>query len=172
MVPRSWRESPELAEVLRVAGLFADRLRADLDLVAEQLGVEMATVGLEGWEQTLGLDSTPSLPPDTRRSRIKARLQGLGVTTLAVLVTIAERYTGGVAHVEETPEAYRFRVVVDGLLNPPGDMESLRRSIAEIKPAHLATDYAFQLHAGHIPARYVGAVQQVKHYHFEGGDTA
>lgn len=166
MVPPSWRKSPELAEIQRVVGLEVDQLWEAVEFVRAQLCIETATVGLAGWERTVGIKTDLSLSLDLRRSRVKAKLQGLGVTTPEVIRTIVERFTGGVARVEEHPREYWFKVIVDGVLNPPEDMAAMRHSVAEVKPAHLGHEYALQYQSGRLSVGCAMAVQQVRHYHY------
>lgn len=162
----SWRRTPELVEILRVAGVFADRLAADLARFTAQLSVDTATAGLEDWERALGIQTDLSLSLDWRRSKVKAKLQGLGVTTPKTICSIVERFTGGTAHVEEYPDEYRFRVVVDGVLNQPENMDVMRQSVAEVKPAHLDHEYALRYQSGWAPVRCALAAQQVIHNYY------
>lgn len=162
----SWRKTPELAEILRVGGIFAGRLAADFAQFVAQLSVDTATVGMEGWERALGIQTDLSLSLDWRRRKVKAKLQGLGVTTPEVICSIVEGFTGGTAHVEEYPAEYKFRVVVDGVLNQPENMDVMRHSVAEIKPAHLAHEYALRYQSGRLPVRCAMAAQQVIHHYY------
>ena len=166
MIPPSWQKSPELAEIQRVAGKLCGELEDALDFVWAQLDIERATVGLVFWERTVGIKTDLSLSLDLRRSKVKAKLQGLGVTTPEVIRAIVERFTGGAARVEEHPSEYWFRVIIEGLLNPPESMAEMRASIAEIKPAHLDHEYTLRYQSGQLPVGVIMAVQQVRHYHF------
>lgn len=167
MVPLSWRKSPELAEIQRVVALELKRARDARDFVLAQLRVETATVGLVGWERAVGITTDLSLSLDLRRSKVKAKLQGLGVTTPEVIQTIVERFTGGDASLEEHPSEYWFKVVVDGVLNPPEDMDAMRHSVTEVKPAHLDHEYELQYQSGRLSAGCGMAVQEVRHYHYK-----
>lgn len=167
MLPPTYQAGPEMAEIQRVAGIFLERAREDMMDLWAQFNIDTATWGLQlFWEAKVGIATDLSLSLDTRRSRVKAKLQGLSVTTPAVIKSIAERYTGGVATVEEHPAGYFFRVLLDGLFNVPACMKELEHSIAEIKPAHLEQEYALRYLAGEL-TDYAALVPQVAdHYYF------
>lgn len=147
-LPPSYRAGPEMAEIQRVAGLFIDRLWADVAFWKAQLNIETATVGLVVWEKALGIQTDLTLSLDWRRSKIKAKLQGVGVSKPSVIAAIVARFTGGNVHVEERTAEYLLKIVVDGVLNPPENMAAMRHSVAEIKPAHLDHEYALNYQSG------------------------
>lgn len=167
MLAPSWRGCPELMEIQRVAGLALARLERDVQLWKDQLRIETATVGLVGWERAVGIQTDLSLSLDVRRAKVKAKLQGLGVTTAEVICAIVERFTGGAATLQEGVAKHTFRVTVEGVLDPPENMAAMLHSVAEVKPAHLAHQYAFSYQSGRLPVGCGMVVQQVKHYHFE-----
>lgn len=165
-VPPSWRSSPELAEIHRVIGLELERAREARDLALAQLDIETATVGLSVWEWAVGITTDLSQSLDLRRSKVKAKLQGLGVTTAEVICAIVERFTGGLATLQEGVAKHTFRVTVEGILNQPESMSAMLHSVAEVKPAHLAHEYALSYQSGRLPIGCGMAMQMVKHYHF------
>lgn len=165
-IPPSYRAGPEMAEIQRVAGLFVDRLWADVELWQAQLSVETATVGLEVWERAVGIQPDLTLSLDWRRSKIKAKLQGTEVSKPSVIAAIVARFTGGDVQVVEDAPNYLLKLVVDGVLNPPENMAALRHSVAEIKPAHLAHEYALSYQSGLAKSACAMVVRQVKGYRF------
>lgn len=166
MLAPSWRGCPELMEIQRVSGLALDRLDRDVQFWLDQLCIETATAGLVGWERAVGIQTDLSLSLDTRRAKVKAKLLGFGVTTSEVICAIVERFTGGVATLQEGVAKHTFRVTVEGVLNPPEDLSAMRHSVTEVKPAHLAHEYALQYQSGRLPVACAMAVQQVRHYHY------
>lgn len=166
MISPSWHNSAELAEILRVEGLLIERLQAARDLLIAQLRIETATIGLPAWERALGIPTDVTLSLGLRRSKCKAKLQGLGITTAEVLCAIVQRFTGGVATLQEGVAKHTSRITVEGVLNPPEDMAAMRHSVVEVKPAHLAIEYALRYQSGRLPIGCGMAVQEVKRYHF------
>lgn len=166
MLAPSWRGCPELMEIQRVAGLSMDELNQDVQFWLDQFCIDTATVGLPGWERAVGIKTDLTLSLDTRRAKVKAKLLGLGVTTAEVICAIVERFTGGVATLQEWVDDYTFRVTVEGVLNQPESLDAMRHSVAEVKPAHLAHEYALSYQSGRLPIGCGMAMQMVKHYHF------
>lgn len=167
MVPPSWRGCRELMEIQRVIGLALDRLDRDKQFWLDQFCIDTATVGLVGWERAVGIETDLTLSLDWRRARIKAKLRGLGVTTAQTICDIVESFAGGVATLQEGVAKHTFRVTVDGVLNPPEDMATLRHSVTVVKPAHLAHEYVFRYQSGQLPVGIATAIQMVARHHYE-----
>lgn len=73
------------------------------DGLMDQLCVDTATWGLRYWEQTLGIPVEPGKEPEYRRSRIRSKLRGSGVTTVALIKSVAESFSNGEVAVTEYP---------------------------------------------------------------------
>ena len=113
------------------------------DGLLAQLEVETATWGLKYWETSLALDVDESKDADYRRSRIKAKLRGAGVTTVALVQNVAESFSNGAVSVTEYPAQYRIEIKFTGTIGVPPNMEDLSQSLRESLPAHLKWDYIF-----------------------------
>ena len=103
-----------------------------------QLFVGTATWGLDYFERDLGLLSNNNLSIAQRRERIVARLMGTGVTTVAVVLDIAETLSGKECVVAEHPENYSFDIEFLGKPGSPVNIDTICSAVDEIKPAHLA----------------------------------
>ena len=82
--------SPEFVDLQEALEPEALALWEARDGLLDQLVVETATWGLKYWEQTLGIPVDEAKELDYRRSRIKSRLRGAGVTTVALIQNVAE----------------------------------------------------------------------------------
>ncbi|OMD05763.1 putative phage tail protein [Paenibacillus sp. FSL R5-0636] len=132
-------------------------LKKLLDILAEQIAilnnrtediraqniVDMSTWSLSRWEQELGLSVDTSKSFDTRREMIKAKLRGIGTTTPQMIQRTASAFSGGDVSVEEVPNEYKFIVRFIGVLGIPPNMTGLIQILEEIKPAHLAYEFAY-----------------------------
>lgn len=107
----------------------------------DQLCVNTATWGLQYWEKTLGIPVEQGKDLEYRRSRIRSKLRGSGVTTVALIESVAESYTNGEVAVKEYPEQFRLEIKFVGTIGIPPNMEDLTASLREIVPAHLQWDY-------------------------------
>ena len=85
------------------------------DGLLDQLAVETATWGLQYWEKTLGLSVEQSKEIAYRRSRIRSKLRGAGVTTVALIESVAESFSNGEVELTEFP--LQFRLLGHRLVN-------------------------------------------------------
>lgn len=76
-----------------------------------------------------------------RRSRIRSKLRGSGVTTVALIESVAESFSNGDVAVTEYPAQYRLEIKFVGTIGIPPNMDDLTASLREIVPAHLQWDY-------------------------------
>lgn len=109
--------------------------------LCDQLSVDSATWGLKFWEQALGIPVEVAKETDFRRSRVKSKLRGAGVTTVAMIQDVAESFSNGAVEVTEKPEQYRVAIKFVGTIGIPPNMDDLTASLREIMPAHLGWDY-------------------------------
>lgn len=119
------------------------KIEYSIEELLAQCFIDTATWGLEYWEYELGLQTDPSKPYERRREIIKAKLRGAGTTTKQMIKNVAEAFSGGEVTVEEEPEQARFILRFVGTVGIPPNMAGLTKAIEDIKPAHLAYEYAF-----------------------------
>lgn len=135
--PQWWQKSPETLAIWQAENTEVAALRAHWREVLAQCNVETATWGLALWERQLDLPTDSGLPDDLRRSKILAKLRGIGTVTLAMIRAVAESYADGPVVVEEHPKQYSFNLRYLDTVGVAHQNE-LMRTIEEIKPAHLA----------------------------------
>ncbi|WP_455581214.1 putative phage tail protein [Dysosmobacter sp.] len=111
------------------------------DSALAQLNVDTASWGLKFWEQTLGIAVEEEKTVDYRRSRIKSKLRGAGVTTAALIRNVAESFSNGAAAVTEYPSQSRLEIKFIGTVGTPPNLGDLTQTLREILPAHLAWEY-------------------------------
>lgn len=118
-------------------------LWAARDSVLDQLCAETATWGLKYWEQTLGIPVEEGKDVGFRRSRIRAKLRGACVTTVAMIQNVAESFSNGTVAVTEYASQFRLEIKFVGTLGIPPNMEDLTAALRESMPAHLQWDYVY-----------------------------
>ena len=133
-------QSKALIEALEDASAEA---KAALEDVMAQFFIGTATWGLKYWEQTLGIPVESDKDLEYRRSRIKSKLRGVGVTTVAMIKNVAESYSNGEVAVTEFSKQFRLEIKFVGTLGIPPNMEDLTATLQEILPAHLEWEYAY-----------------------------
>mgnify|MGYP000176379209 CR=1 FL=1 len=131
-------QSKALIDMLEGASLEA---KAALEDVMAQFFVDTATWGLKYWEETLGIAVEEEKETEFRRSRIRSKLRGAGVTTVAMIQNVAESFSNGAVAVTEFPNRYRIEIKLVGSIGTPPNMDDLTEALREILPAHLAWDY-------------------------------
>lgn len=134
--PQWWRESPETMAIWQAEDAEANALRADLRDLMAQCNVQTATWGLALWERQLDLPTDQGLPDELRRSKILAKLRGIGTVTPEMIRAVAEGYSEYPVEVVEQPRDYHFTVRYIGTADIDHPQE-LIDSINELKPAHL-----------------------------------
>lgn len=121
----------------------ASQLEDGLANTVNQCFIVSADSLLSRWEIFLGLDVDTSKSLEYRRERIAAKLSGIGTTTKAMITDTASRYSNGEVEVIEDNPHSKFTVRFVGTIGIPANMEDLKKTIEEIKPAHLAVIYEF-----------------------------
>ncbi len=124
------------------------------DSLMDQLSVNTATWGLRYWEQTLGIPVEQGKDPEYRRSRIRSKLRGSGVTTVAFIRSVASSFSNGDVAVTEYPSQFRLEIKFVGTVGIPPNLEDLTNSLREILPAHLAWDYVIVYNTWDVTARH------------------
>ena len=139
--PDFYRGSVEFADMQQALEPEVLALWRARDGLMDQLQLDTATWGLKYWEETLGIAVEEGKDPEFRRSRIRSKLRGAGVTTVAMIQNVAESFSNGAVAVTEFPSRYRIEVKFVGSIGTPPNMDDLTAALREILPAHLAWDY-------------------------------
>jgi uncharacterized protein YmfQ (DUF2313 family) len=142
-IPPYYATSIVMQAAMQADGMEFDSLKAALNDVLNQFFVDTATWGLSIWESTLGITTMAGKPDDQRRSVIKSKLRGIGTVTITMIQNVAEAYVDGSASVANHPETFSFIVTFVDPLGIPPNLADLQAVIEQIKPAHLAVNYAF-----------------------------
>lgn len=120
-----------------------DELDEKLSSTISECFASTASQMLSRYEQLLGLQVDISKSEAYRRERIVAKLVGSGTSTKEMIRTVAASYSNGEVEVIEDNPNYKFVIRFVGQLGVPGNMDSLKLTIEEIKPAHLAVEYEY-----------------------------
>ena len=152
--PDFYAGSPEFVDMQNALEPEALALWTARDGLMDQLCVNTATWGLQYWEQTLGITVEQGKDLEYRRSRIRSKLRGSGVTTVALIESVAESFSNGDVAVTEFPQACRLEIKFVGTIGIPPNLEDLTASLREILPAHLAWDYVMVYNTWDMTAQH------------------
>lgn len=141
--PTYYLASPEMVDLQQAMQPELSALREYQEDVVAQLCVETATWGLASWEAALGISTEADRPLDYRRSRVRSKLRGSGVTTVAMIHSVAESYSNGEVNVTEYPAQFKLEIKFVGTRGIPPNMDDLTDTLREILPAHLEWAYVF-----------------------------
>ena len=152
--PDFYMDSPEFVEMQEALEPEVLELWTAQGGLMDQLCVNTATWGLQYWERTLGIPVEQGKDLEYRRSRIRSKLRGSGVTTVALIESVAESFSNGDVAVTEFPQAYRLEIKFVGTIGIPPNLEDLTASLREILPAHLAWDYVMVYNTWDMTAQH------------------
>lgn len=141
-VPPFVAEKTEMNKLYISQGYEAGLARHNLEDLLKQCFVLSATWGLIRWEEVFGITPNLSLSYEQRREIVLAKMRGQGTTTVEMIRSVAEAFSGGEVEVIEDNPHYRFIVRFVGIMGIPRNMQAFKNMLEEIKPAHLG--YAFE----------------------------
>jgi len=142
-LPSVYAKSDHVIELQEAIDSQLTQLKIDRDDFFAQLHVQTATWGLTWWETAFGLAHAHGETYDTRRNRIKAKMQGQGTTTVMAVKAMAETFTELDVEIIERPPEFMFSVVFTGLLGTPVNTPELDAALRVVIPAHLDFDFIF-----------------------------
>ncbi len=142
-LPKYWKDIAEMEELQKVIGIEMQNLSIKSEDYFNQLFVSTATWGLDLWKEELGLNTNKNLSYERRREIIKAKMRGTATTTKTLIKNVAESFSNGEVDVIEQYKNYLVQVKFIGTRGIPADLESFKKIIREIIPAHLAIEYIF-----------------------------
>ena len=160
--PDFYAGSPEFTDLQAALEPEVLDLWTARDGLLDQLAVDTATWGLRYWEQTLGIAVEQEKDPEFRRSRIRSKLRGAGVTTMALIESVAESFSNGEVELTEFPPQFRLEIKFVGSVGIPPNMDDLTAALREIMPAHLQWDYVIVYNTWAVTARHTWAELQAR----------
>lgn len=111
--------------------------------ILRQKFVQNATWSLETWEKIFDLTTDLTLSNEARRENIIAKMQAGKTTTIKMLETMAEVFSGGKCEVIEVNNEYFFYIKFIGIYGIPANMDGFIKVIERVKPAHLGFKFIY-----------------------------
>lgn len=142
-LPGYYKTSKVMTNITNAEDIELKNFKSELNNTLNQFFVDLADTRLDKWEEELGIRTNKSKPWEYRRSVIKSKLRGQGTVTVHLLKNIAESYSNGEVDIIEDNPKYTFTIKFVGSKGIPPNMEDLKRTIEEIKPAHLKFEFEF-----------------------------
>lgn len=156
-LPRHYGRSPQDGELQRALTVLLEQTEGDLSFTLEQLFPSTTRGwGLALWEEAYGIPFDPALSEAQRRSRVLAKIKGLGMTTVEKIRGVASSFDSSPVEVVEHYAKYFFEVWYTDTIGPIADETGLRAILNELKPAHL--DWAIRYRMERRSTVYVGCL--------------
>ncbi|SER87141.1 putative phage tail protein [Psychrobacillus sp. OK032] len=134
----------DLADVMRMVETEANevtRVQAKLNELLDQFYVNTATKGLNRWESLTDIEQKAARSTDSRRHFINAKLRGVGTVTRELINEIVDSFYG--ATIEEVPDEMAMKIKITSRRGVPKNFEDIERSVEDVMPAHIGTDFSF-----------------------------
>lgn len=155
-LPEHYQASGPDAELQRALSRLVDQAQRDKDITLEQLFPSTASGwGLALWEEAYGIPVDKTQSDQQRRQRILGKIKGVGTTTVARILALAQVYWPQ-SQVVEIPPEYRFEIVMTGTAGNVPYLEDFSAAVNEMKPAHL--DWAIKYRIELPSTVYVGSL--------------
>lgn len=165
LLPQDYLRSPAMIELQKAIEWAGTEMEVDIDDLHNQLFLGTATWGLSLWEKMFDVKTDLSKSYEFRRAAVRAKMMGTGTTTVELIKNVAESFLGGEVRVVEQNSAYKFQIIMETIIGIPPNVEDLKRSIEEIKPAHLTFEIIFKYNTNKDLCRYThGQLSQYRHW--------
>ncbi len=134
-----FRKDPYINSILEAAGVDLDKISTEVDgIKAEMFFDTMTEKGILIYQKEL------AYPPKStflegKRLEIEARWKTTGKCDLKLLQKIADTWRNGEIEVQFKNAVIKIKFI--SLIGIPDDLEALKHSINEAKPAHLPIEY-------------------------------
>lgn len=139
------QQDPWVNELFRSIELQLDIARQLNDTIADSQLFDIAKEQtLVMYERELGIATDATKPEEERRSNIEAHWKSSGKTDIQLLQGIADSWKNGTIDVKFTEGKLIVEFV--GMYGIPTDLDTLKFTLEEVKPAHLPIEYAFKYH--------------------------
>ncbi len=139
-IPSFFRNAEKFSILMAAANVQYDKVEDLIQDLINQLYVDTATWGLIFWEKDRGLEYNPALTYDERRSRIKAKIRGIGKVDRKLITSIAAAYSNG--EVAVTFDG-KINITFIGTRGIPSAIEELKKQLEDIKPSGLTIVYIY-----------------------------
>ena len=127
--------------IAKISQTALENVEIKITDIESNIFLDSATWGTNIFEKELNIEYVEDKTIDERKSIISAKLRGAGKLTLELIQDTVKAYTTNVVNVR-----FNGTIIIDfsDKIGVPNDIDSLMKSIEDIKPAHLGVDYVFR----------------------------
>jgi hypothetical protein len=143
-VPIDIKNLEPLKSIYESEAIELDTFMSNLQVVINNMFVITATeIGLDKWEEFLGIIKDPAKSETNRREIISGKLRGAGTTSLYLVQNVADSYENGIVTITEDYANYTVTINFVSEIGIPPNFEDFNKAIVSIMPAHLQIIYNF-----------------------------
>lgn len=127
--------------ITKITDTAIENIEIKIDEIKSNIFLDTSTWGLNIFEKELELEYVADKTIDERKSIINAKWRGAGKLTLELIQDTVKAYTKNAVDLR-----FNSTIVIDfsSKIGKPKDIDSLFKSIEDIKPAHLGIEYIFR----------------------------
>lgn len=141
--PDYYKNSDVMTQIDNTNAIELTSLNSQIEDLKNQMFIDTATTALTRMEKEYEIDTILTDSFAIRRSRILAKKRGQGIFTVSFVKNLAESFENGKVDVVRDDPNYTFTIKFVSTIGIPSNIDDLKSSIEELKPAHLAVNYEF-----------------------------
>lgn len=141
--PAFYRASLPLTQAVEAMAAPLEQLQEDVQDVFSQVNPMTATWLLSRWEEAYGVRAKTGDSLAARRSRVLAKMRGMGTVTVAAIESIVQAYSDMSVEIEELAREYRFVIRMSGAIGQGASVGEMTEAVRLARPAHLAFSFVF-----------------------------
>ncbi len=127
--------------IAKISQTALENIEIKITDIKSNIFLDTSTWGMNIFEKDLNIEYVEDKTTDERKAIISAKWRGAGKLTLELIQDTVKAYTTNVVSVR-----FNGTIIIDfsDKIGVPNDVDSLMKSVEDIKPAHLGVDYIFR----------------------------
>lgn len=127
--------------IAKISQTALENIEIKITDIKSNIFLDTSTWGMNIFEKELNIEYVEDKTTDERKAIISAKWRGAGKLTLELIQDTVKAYTTNVVSVR-----FNGTIIIDfsDKIGVPNDVDSLMKSVEDIKPAHLGVDYIFR----------------------------
>lgn len=127
--------------IAKISQTALENIEIKITDIKSNIFLDTSTWGMDIFEKDLNIEYVEDKTTDERKAIISAKWRGAGKLTLELIQDTVKAYTTNVVSVR-----FNGTIIIDfsDKIGVPNDVDSLMKSVEDIKPAHLGVDYIFR----------------------------
>lgn len=127
--------------IAKISQTELENIEIKITDIKSNIFLDTSTWGMDIFEKELNIEYVEDKTIDERKAIISAKWRGAGKLTLELIQDTVKAYTTNVVSVR-----FNGTIIIDfsDKIGVPNDVDSLMKSVEDIKPAHLGVDYIFR----------------------------